>query len=611
MKPYIFLFSATLLCGACASGNDTAPQDPSPSVNPDGTVTFRYRNDHATQVEVDVQFAGKQAMHRDSLSGLWTVTLGPAATDIYPYHYVVDGLSVMDPACDEWFPNEGFKNSLLDMNAPGSTALTSVQNVPHGCVDYIQYYSEALGAYNNAVVYLPPSYLQEARSYPVFYLISGTTDTEEVYYKVGRINNILDNMIARGEAEQMIVVLPYGNPARLTGSADMIGQMDLFGRDLTESLIPYIESHYRTYTNQTDRAIGGFSRGGNQALLNGLTHLDKFAYMCAYSSFTTTDLPQVYGNAQETNRQIHLLWSGVGTDDFLYGTARDYTAFLDEHGIRCVKAYTDDKYGHTWMNARYFLTQTLPLLFRPDRSGRAMAQAQPTKPATGQEKQFTPGVMARLFPRPVLSPECHGDTVTFRLQAPQAHEVLLEGEMLDQPRRMERDSAGIWTVSLQLKPEVYCYNFIVDSTRTCDPQNVDLAPERGFKRSILNIPGAAWSVNTMRCDYAPVRYMIEHQPNGPISRSISFRPNVQAGAIMQTVCLVGDPEAGYTYESWYKIAHANLIAEQLVAQNKCRPCILKLTEQPLPDAKMTLHAANYATWAEARQALADSLMLMK
>ena len=606
MRHYVCFLTAALLCGACA-----APESPqemkSTTVNADGTVTFQYRNDYAQNVEVDVQFAGRQPMHRDSLTGLWTATVGPAATDIYPYHFVVDGLSVMDPLCDDYFPNEGFKNSLLDMNSDSTKALTSVQNVPHGCVEYIHYYSDVIGGYNNAVVILPPSYLQEARSYPVYYLISGTTDTEEVYYKVGRVNNIVDNMVTQGKLGPIIIVLPYGNPAKLAGSADMLGRMDWFGRDLTECLMPYIDSHYRTYSTSQDRAIGGFSRGGNQALMIGLTHLDKFAYMCAYSSFTSTDIPKVYDNAQETNSKIRLLWSGVGTDDFLYGNARDYTEFLDKKGIRCVKDYTDDKYGHTWMNARYFLIKTLPLLFNPHGAGHAMATATPTKPATGQEQQFTPGVMARLFPRPIISPDCHGDSVTFRIQAPQAKEVLLEGEMLTAPRTMERDSLGIWSLTLTLKPDVYCYNFIVDSTRICDNQNMYLAAEHGFKRSVLTMPGALYSVNDHKGEYGPVRYEINHRQDGTASRSISIRPAVSPGTLLRPVCLIGSPESGYTYESWYKIAHADLILEQMVAQNLCKPCILHLTEEPMPDAKVTLNAADYATWAEARQALIEAL----
>ena len=317
-------------------------------INADGTVTFQYKNDQAKEVLVDVQFAGRNAMQRDEQTGLWTVTLGvkgdvkaPVAPDMYPYCFIVDGVSVMDPENPQYFPNEGFKNSLLEI--PGKDGLAhDIKNVPHGQLEYIHYYSKSLGATNQAVVYLPPKYKENKdKKYPVFYLISGTTDTEEVYYKVGRVNYILDNLLAEGKAEEMIVVLPYGNPYKLLPAQPTMGLGgmpqtrfggDVFSLDLNNDLMPYVESHYRTINDKDHRAIGGFSRGGNQGLFNGLSHLDKFSYLCSYSSFTSTDIPNVYDNAADTNSKIRLFWLGVGTDDFLFGNARDSMGkVLKEH----------------------------------------------------------------------------------------------------------------------------------------------------------------------------------------------------------------------------------------------------------------------------------------
>ena len=198
----------------------TAQAQTSTVCNPDGTVTFQYKNDQAREVLVDVQFAGRNAMTRDAETGLWTVTLGakgdlksPVAPDMYPYCFIVDGVSVMDPENQQYFPNEGFKNSLLEIPSAQGSLPHDIRPVPHGQLDYIHYYSKSLGATNQAIVYLPPKYKENKdKKYPVFYLISGTTDTEEVYYKVGRVNYILDNLLAEGKAEEMIVVLPYGNP---------------------------------------------------------------------------------------------------------------------------------------------------------------------------------------------------------------------------------------------------------------------------------------------------------------------------------------------------------------------------------------------------------------
>jgi len=608
MKKLIFLLSLLALVG-CKTHPVECSDPASTIVNADGSVTFSYRNDSAREVQVDVQFAGRHAMNKDSLTGLWTLTLGPAAPDMYPYCFVVDGVSIMDPKCEQWFPNEGFKNSLLDIPGKDQPLIHSILPVEHGDVQYVKYYSEAIGAYNNAIVYTPPTYSHsEQKTYPVFYLISGTTDTEEVYYKVGRMNYILDNVIAQGEAEEMIIVLPYGNPGKLVGSQGMFGMRDLFTEDFLGSLMPYIESHYRTINDRDHRAIGGFSRGGNQGLGTGLRNLDKFSYLCSYSSFTSTDIPGAYDNAKRTNELLHLFWLGIGTDDFLYGNGRDYEEFLDKKGIRSVKEYTHDKFGHTWMNAKYFLDKTLRLLFNPEASAAAMAAASPALAATGQEPQFTPGVMARLFPKPIISPEfIGGDSIVFRMKAPEAKNVVLDIE--GSSYAMESDSSGVWsTIVTDIAPEVHCYNYIVDGTEVMDAQNMYLAPDRGFKRSILEVPGSRSDANNMCLDYSPITVKTQHNDGGVAHRYAVCIPNQQSGEQLPSVALVADGRD--TYESWYKIAHANVVMDQLIANGKCKPCILYMVNEedgePV-NCNVTLRSSDYETWAEAQQSLVNAL----
>ena len=336
----------------------------SPVVNPDNTVTFNFVSQTAKKVQVNTQFAGTQDMEKGA-NGVWTVTLGPVVPDMYPYSFIVDGIQTMDPLNADWFPNETFKNSIVDVRGQGEPLIHALKNVPHGAVDYVNYWSETLGVYGNAIVYTPPTYYKDKnKKYPVFYLISGTTDTEEVYYKVGRMNLILDNLLAEGAAKEMIIVLPYGNPSKYypNGRAPRMG--DMFTQDLINDLMPYVEKNYRTINDRDHRAIGGFSRGGNQGLAAGLTNLDKFSWLCSYSSFTSTTLPGGIYDDPNLNDKIHLFWLGVGTDDFLYGNAKDYMDFLDSKGIKNVKEFTTDKFGHTWMNAKYFLDKSMRLLFQ-------------------------------------------------------------------------------------------------------------------------------------------------------------------------------------------------------------------------------------------------------
>ena len=610
-----------------------------PRPNADGTVTFQYKNDSAKNVMVDVQFAGRKDMTRGA-DGTWTVTLGPVAPDMYPYCYIVDGVSIMDPENPQYFPNEGFKNSLLEISGNGSLP-HDIKDVPHGRIEYIHYYSKSLGGTNTAVVYLPPSYntmgmqfnMGDQKKYPVFYLISGTTDTEEVYYKVGRVNYILDNLIADKQAKEMIVVLPYGNPTKLKAPSNLppLGEApnaatspsggrqvgaDVFSKDLINDLMPYIEKNYRTINNRDNRAIGGFSRGGNQALFNGLSNLDKFSYLCSYSSFTSTDIANVYDNADDTNKKIHLFWLGVGTDDFLYGNARDYMEFLDTKGIKSVKEFTTDKYGHTWMNAKYFLYKTLPLLFNKKAAEAAMKEGKPAPAKTGQEQQFTPGVMARLFPRPIISPEYSEEGITFRFKAPEAKQVELECEMLPMNMAMVRDSDGVWSATLhEYLFETFKYCFIVDGTPVADPSNMYLSPDKGFKFSIADNPRSPFNFASQGdIEHGRIGYDLERQEAWYTS------PMPQQGRTMPVfIQLV--PGEGDTMESWFKVGGADAITDRLIADGKAKPCIITTSSMDfmgggggmqMPGFRInTLKADDYPTWTQRRRALVKLLFDIK
>ena len=131
MKHSLFTLAAFLFATAAFA---------QPKCHDDGTVTFNYRNDSAKSVMVDVQFAGRKEMKRDA-NGLWSVTLGPAAPDMYPYCFIVDGVSVMDPENPLYFPNEGFKNSLLEIPSSNGVLPHDILDVPHGRIEYVNYYS--------------------------------------------------------------------------------------------------------------------------------------------------------------------------------------------------------------------------------------------------------------------------------------------------------------------------------------------------------------------------------------------------------------------------------------------------------------------------------------
>lgn len=378
----ILLSSALLIIAAFAFGQP--PRGPlviSPQVHPDKKISFRYLAPSAKEVKLSAQFEKQPVSMTKDASGIWSVSVGPVKPDIYPYSFIVDGITVMDPANVDFFPNERFKASLVDV--PGEQPLShAIKDVPHGTISY-EYYPSLEGSTGSLVVYTPPGYNKNStQKYPVFYLISGTTDTEETFFKVGRTNFILDNLIAEGKAKPMIIVMPYGNTAAkiaeqkggakpadpiVRDGADAVNRAKLFETDLVTKIIPYIEKNYRTINNRESRAIGGFSRGGGQTLRTAFGNMDKFAWVCCYSAYLSTPemeagFKNVYENPSRTNKDLKLLWVSVGNEDFLYKQTVEFMEFLKAKNVNYKSMITPG--GHTWMNVKTYVTETAQLLFK-------------------------------------------------------------------------------------------------------------------------------------------------------------------------------------------------------------------------------------------------------
>src|SRR5206468_11464685 len=160
------------------------------------------------------------------------------------------------------------------------------------------YYSTALGAWRRMHVYMPPGYEVNNGKYPVFYLLHGAGDNDEAWTSVGRAGFILDNLIAAKKAKPMIVVMPAGHTSRaqaIGGGRGFLSPTDDFAKDFTTDLMPYIEKHYRVFTDRAHTAMAGLSMGGSQTLNIAFPHLDRFAYIGVYSSGLIGEFPGAAG----------------------------------------------------------------------------------------------------------------------------------------------------------------------------------------------------------------------------------------------------------------------------------------------------------------------------
>lgn len=342
----------------------------SPQVNPDNTVVFRYLAPSAKEVILSAQFEKAQVPLTKDSTGVWSVTLGPVKPDMYPYHFIVDGVRVADPRNTGIFPNEGFQSSIVEITG-SSPLIHTLQDVPHGTLSYRYYTSPELGI-RPVVIYTPSGYEKDTKTkYPVLYLLHGTTDTEETWSKVGRANVILDNLIAQGKARPMIIVMPYGRAypviSKSSGSLRNWENLQEFKKDFLNNLLPFVEQNYSVKTDKDSRAIAGFSGGGGETLFLGLNNPELFGWICG---FAPGMLKEEFGrnnavafeNPTLTNQRLKLFWIGVGKEDGLYPVISEYLKVLDEKGIKHETFISDG--GHTWMNCKVYLTTIAQKLFK-------------------------------------------------------------------------------------------------------------------------------------------------------------------------------------------------------------------------------------------------------
>ena len=352
---------------------------------PDGRVTFRICAPGAQEVRVtsnDIDEAIPMglapgttrglAMSKDA-TGLWTATTAvPVPPDTYRFNFQVDGARVPDPQGTAFSHERVGTNSTFETVGPAGEFQTWRQDVPHGAVSRIEYWSSALGQKRLATVYTPPGYMNGAERYPVLYLVHGAGDSYDSWTSVGHANLILDNLIAAGKAKPMIVVMPFGHtPDRpnTNGGANILANTD-FGDDLIGDLIPYVDGTFRTLADQPNRAMAGLSMGGSHTIRYGLTHPELFDHIGIFSmglGLQGNNDVSAYETANDAAlkraaRDLDLVYYAMGKDDFLYGTVAPTRAMFAKYGIRDV--YNESGGGHTWINWRRYLADFAPRLFR-------------------------------------------------------------------------------------------------------------------------------------------------------------------------------------------------------------------------------------------------------
>jgi len=236
------------------------------------------------------------------------------------------------------------------------------ENVPHGELTMVEYDSKTVGTRRKMLVYTPPGYTAD-RKYPVLYLLHGIGGDETEWQRLCHPENIIDNLLADGKIQPIVVVMPNGRAqvndraeGNVYASAPAFAN---FENDLLKDVIPAIEAKYSLYTNRENRALAGLSMGGGQSLNFGLAHLDVFAWIGGFSSAPNTKPPaELVPDPVAARDKLKLLWLSCGDKDGLIRISQGVHNYLKEKNVPHVWHVDSNAHdGTEWANNLYLFVQ--------------------------------------------------------------------------------------------------------------------------------------------------------------------------------------------------------------------------------------------------------------
>jgi hypothetical protein len=388
-----------------------------PRIEQDSRVTFQFKAPNAQKVQVAIANVPFD-MTKDE-NGVWTYTSQPQAPGYHNYWMVVDGAVVLDPGTNA-FIGYGHMCNGYEVPEPGVT-FYDIKHVPHGDILIKNYFSNTTNSWRHIFIYTPPGYESNTKMrYPVLYLQHGGGEDERVWTEMGRVNLILDNLLADGKVKPMIVVMetsavgpppvrpgagpgappaggpgaagPGGRPPRGGGLLNMPPGGGEYGKLMLNDLIPWVDTSFRTIPDKDHRAMAGLSMGGFITASVTMSHLDKFAYIGLLSGGTaagfgaggpgspipmeatpqpaTLDLKTIYSGAMadpaKFDKEVKVFFFSSGTEPPLENpeALKRHQQQLIAAGITNSYVYISPGTSHEWQTWRRSLYVFAPLLFR-------------------------------------------------------------------------------------------------------------------------------------------------------------------------------------------------------------------------------------------------------
>ena len=343
-----------------------------PRVLADNSVMFRVNAPQAQQVQIDL--GGTKYDMQKTEGGAWRVTTKPQVPGYHYYSLIVDGVSVSDPAsqtfygCSRW-------SSAIEIKETGMDDF-EVQNVPHGEVRTVHYFSKVEQSWRPLMVYTPASYNEGKQDYPVVYIQHGGGEDHRGWMEQGRTAQIMDNLIAAGKAVPMIVVSSNSNVRSSSGGFGGGGYswqgMQTFRSELLESIIPFVEKTYRVKKDRKSRAMCGLSMGGGQSFYIGLRDPEVFANVGVFSTGMfggirgasnfdlEKEVPGILTDTPAFNRQFDVFFLSCGEQDPRIEYTRDIVKKMRDSCVQVrFNSYPGDHEWQVWRKSLHEFAQYL------------------------------------------------------------------------------------------------------------------------------------------------------------------------------------------------------------------------------------------------------------
>ena len=335
-----------------------------PQILPNSRAVFRIKAPEAQKVQLD--FGKKYDMVKNN-DGTWEVTTDSLSEGFHYYSLIIDGVAIADPS-SETFYGMGRMASGFEVPFKGDSYYEE-RNVPHGDIRIKRYYSNVTNTWRNFYMYTPPGYDKDfTEKYPVLYIMHGGGEDQRGWATQGKIDLILDNLIAAKKAVPMIVVMVDGNlPLNAFGEESL----KTFEKELKQNIIPFTEKNYRIKTEAQYHALAGLSMGGIQTLYAGVRNTDMFSYLGVFSSgwfasqkeMSDPQYDFMKNNTDKINNNLKQFWiSQGGKEDIAYNNCKIMLSKFDEMKIK----YTYSEYpgGHSWPVWRNNIFNFAQLLFK-------------------------------------------------------------------------------------------------------------------------------------------------------------------------------------------------------------------------------------------------------